>query len=244
MLEGFLLKIRRGETPLYRSLRTVAQRVRDARVPLPNFALPVFGAAFNLYWMTFNAFQWLVSVLLREPMFRGRCASFGRHVLVTRLPFIIGHTKIHVGDHVNFFGKTNIFSGRTFDNPTLIIGDRVDIGHDVSFTVNLEIVLEEGVNVASGVRFLDSDAHPRDTAQRISKDIAPPESEIKPVRIGKYAWIGQNAFIMKGVTVGEGAIIGVSSVVVTDVPPYSVAMGNPARVVVKGLSVPPGPGRS
>ncbi|MBV9631624.1 MAG: acyltransferase, partial [Xanthobacteraceae bacterium] len=151
----------------------------------------------------------------------------------------IGHTKIHVGNHVNFFGQVDIFSGRTFDAPTLIIKDRVDIGHNVSFTVNQEIVLEEGVNVASGVRFLDSDAHPRDAAQRVSKDIAPPTSEIKPVRVGKYAWIGQNAFIMKGVTVGEGAIIGVNSVVVTDVPPYTVAMGNPARVVVKGLAPAP-----
>jgi acetyltransferase-like isoleucine patch superfamily enzyme len=40
---------------------------------------------------------------------------------------------------------------------------------------------------------------------------------------------------MKGVTVGEGAIIGASSVVVTDIPPYSIAMGNPARVVMKNI---------
>lgn len=41
---------------------------------------------------------------------------------------------------------------------------------------------------------------------------------------------------MKGVTVGEGAIIGVNSVVVNDIPSYSVAMGNPARVVVKNIN--------
>jgi acetyltransferase-like isoleucine patch superfamily enzyme len=41
---------------------------------------------------------------------------------------------------------------------------------------------------------------------------------------------------MKGVTVGEGAIIGVNSVVVNDIPPYCVAMGNPARVVVKNIN--------
>jgi acetyltransferase-like isoleucine patch superfamily enzyme len=40
---------------------------------------------------------------------------------------------------------------------------------------------------------------------------------------------------MKGVTVGEGAIVGVNSVVVNDIPPYCVAMGNPARVVVKNI---------
>jgi acetyltransferase-like isoleucine patch superfamily enzyme len=100
--------------------------------------------------------------------------------------------------------------------------------------VNKEILIEDDVNVASGVRFMDSDAHPRDTMQRIA-DLPPAPEEIKPVRICRYAWIGQNSFILKGVTVGEGAIIGVNSVVVTDIPPYSVAMGNPARVVVKNI---------
>jgi acetyltransferase-like isoleucine patch superfamily enzyme len=71
-------------------------------------------------------------------------------------------------------------------------------------------------------------------------DLPPRPEEIKPIRICRYAWIGQNSFILKGVTVGEGAIIGVNSVVVTDIPPYSVAMGNPARVVVKNCAPPVG----
>ena len=41
------------------------------------------------------------------------------------------------------------------------------------------------------------------------------------------------SFIMKGVTIGEGAIVGSNSVVVNDVPPFSVVLGNPARVIVK-----------
>ena len=87
---------------------------------------------------------------------------------------------------------------------------------------------------------MDSDAHPRDTAERIA-DRPPHPDEIKPVRICRHAWIGQNSFILKGVTIGEGAIVGVNSVVVTDIPPYTVAMGNPARVVVKNLAKPADP---
>jgi len=120
-----------------------------------------------------------------------------------------------------------------FDEPRLIFKDRVDIGHDVMFVVNKEIVIEEDVNVASGVRFMDTDAHPRDVLERIA-DLPPRPEEIKPVRICRHAWIGQNSFILKGVTVGEGAVVGVGSVVLADVPPYAVVMGNPARVVVKG----------
>lgn len=53
----------------------------------------------------------------------------------------------------------------------------------------------------------------------------------RPVNIGDYAWIGMNCLILKGVTIGEGAIIGAGSVVTRDVPPFCLAAGSPARVV-------------
>jgi acetyltransferase-like isoleucine patch superfamily enzyme len=51
------------------------------------------------------------------------------------------------------------------------------------------------------------------------------------VRVEDDCWIGEKASIMRGVTVGRGSVIGASAVVPRDVPPYSVAAGNPARVV-------------
>jgi acetyltransferase-like isoleucine patch superfamily enzyme len=58
-------------------------------------------------------------------------------------------------------------------------------------------------------------------------------TQFKKVRIGRGAYIGVNAIILPGATVGEGCIIGAGSVVTKDVPPYSVAVGNPARVIRK-----------
>ena len=53
------------------------------------------------------------------------------------------------------------------------------------------------------------------------------------IYIGNDVWIGVDAIIMSGVTIGDGAVIGARAVVTGDVPPYSVAVGNPARVVKK-----------
>jgi acetyltransferase-like isoleucine patch superfamily enzyme len=52
-----------------------------------------------------------------------------------------------------------------------------------------------------------------------------------PVTICSYAWIGGNTTILPGITIGEGAVIGAGSVVTKDVPPYSVAVGNPAKII-------------
>ena len=49
--------------------------------------------------------------------------------------------------------------------------------------------------------------------------------------IGNDVWIGQNATILPGVHIGDGAIIGANSVVGSDIPPYSIAVGNPARII-------------
>jgi acetyltransferase-like isoleucine patch superfamily enzyme len=240
MLEKFILNVKRGDTPFYRSLRTIAKGLVASTLPLPRVLHPVLRLLFNLQGVIADFFRWGFTYFLRGPLFRGRCESVGKRFRLSRLPWVVGHAKIYIGDDVNFFGKVDVMSGRMLDEPRLVIGNRVDVGHNVVFLINREIVIEDDVNVASGVRFMDSDAHPRNAAERIA-DLPPKPDEIKPVRICKNAWIGQNAFILKGVTVGEGAVVGVNSVVVTDVPAYCVAMGNPARVVMKNLARPGDP---
>jgi acetyltransferase-like isoleucine patch superfamily enzyme len=171
-------------------------------------------------------------VFVYEPLFRGRCSAAGKRLRIHRMPFVVGPTAIHIGDDVKFYGKVDIASGYVCENPKLVIHDRVTLGHNTLFVVNKLVELEDDVNVGGGARFMDTDAHPRELTARIA-DLPPGEDEVKPVRICRGAWIGQNACILKGVTIGEGAIVSINSVVVADVPPHTVVMGNPARVVVK-----------
>lgn len=54
--------------------------------------------------------------------------------------------------------------------------------------------------------------------------------------VGNDVWIGQNVTVMPGVHIGDGAIIGANSVVAKDIPPYTVAAGNPAEIIKKRFS--------
>lgn len=58
----------------------------------------------------------------------------------------------------------------------------------------------------------------------------------KPIHVGRKVWIGANALVLPGVTIGEGSVIGGGSVVTKDVPPNTVVAGNPARVIREGLN--------
>lgn len=52
-----------------------------------------------------------------------------------------------------------------------------------------------------------------------------------PIVIGDHVWIGMNVIVLKGVTIGEGAVVAAGSVVTKDVPPYSLVAGVPANVI-------------
>jgi len=55
--------------------------------------------------------------------------------------------------------------------------------------------------------------------------------EVKPVKVGNKSWLGLNVIILKGVEIGEGAVVGAGSVVVKNVPAWTIVAGNPASVI-------------
>lgn len=116
-----------------------------------------------------------------------------------------------------------------------------------TFISRSAIEIGNNVTIAWGGIFYDHDSHSLDYLKR-RKDIDDELNDIrngrnfiankdwsdvnsKPIKICDDAWIGMNVIILKGVTVGEGAIVGAGSVVTKDVPAWTVVAGNPARVV-------------
>lgn len=121
---------------------------------------------------------------------------------------------------------------------SISIGDGVYIGDDCIISSECRVEIGNLTMISHGVHIFDSIGHPIDPLLRerdwriILGDIQEPRPEVakSPVLIGQRVWIGFNSVIMRGVTIGDGAIVGAGSVVVDDVPPNTIVVGNPAQI--------------
>jgi acetyltransferase-like isoleucine patch superfamily enzyme len=112
-------------------------------------------------------------------------------------------------------------------NSKIIIGNNVGISGSTIAASKL-IKIGDNVLIGSGCLIMDNDAHNVDPKLRHEKLL---EDGFKPVIIENNVFIGARSIILKGVTIGEGSVIGSASVVVKDIPPYVIAAGNPAKVI-------------
>ena len=111
-------------------------------------------------------------------------------------------------------------------------GSLVQIANDVgvsgcSILAEQKVVIGSRVLIGTGALISDTDAHPLHPEDRL-RDVPAANA---PVEIADDVFIGARAIILKGVHIGEGAVIGAGAVVTSDVPPFMIAAGNPARVV-------------
>jgi len=229
-VDGILLRVRRAETPGFKAAKDVVRWLLTFSLPVPRAFKPVGRLAYHASFVVPMLWRRLKSLLWFHPLFVSRCEVVGRQLELEALPNVKGHTLIYIGNNVRFSGALAIHSARFCDHPTLRIGDRSFLGHNVTITCNREVTIEEDVLIAGDCKIADYDGHAANMHRRV-RDLPPSMDEIRSVRICRGAWIGLGSIIMKGVTIGEGAIIGAHSVVTHDVPDYAVAAGSPARVV-------------
>ena len=143
-----------------------------------------------------------------------------------------------------------IYVKPTIKNPNIIVGDFTYIAdsefeshvtHHYDF-IGDKLISGKFCQIAAGVEFVMNGANHQMNAVSTFPfytlegwDMKPPAASDMPFKgvtvIENDVWIGQNATILPGVHIGDGAIIGANSVVASDVEPYSIVVGNPVKLI-------------
>ena len=126
----------------------------------------------------------------------------------------------------NFLMTAGPFYIKCTDKAEITIGDNCFFNHNCSLTAAENIVIGNQCMFANNFVVVDHDHDRKDG--KILKELVS-----APVKIGNNVWCGANVTVLKGVTIGDGAVIAAGSVVNRDVAAYSVVAGVPARKISK-----------
>jgi len=112
-------------------------------------------------------------------------------------------------------------------DPVIEIGDRTVVGKGSGIVGHREIVIGDDVWTGHHVYVTDANHGYEDVTLPIGAQFAEP----RPVRVGSGSWLGHATVVLPGSTIGRHVVVGAGSVVAGDLPDFSVAVGNPARVI-------------
>ncbi|MCL3779150.1 acyltransferase [Prolixibacteraceae bacterium JC049] len=128
--------------------------------------------------------------------------------------------------HINMHSPIKLLADRK--GAEIVIGDNTRI-HGSCIHAYKKIQIGRNCLIAANCQIIDGSGHDLsfdDVDNRINTI-----GEAKEITIGDSVWVGANSIILPGVNIGEGSVIAAGSVVIKDVPPFSVAGGNPAQLI-------------
>ncbi|MFF2091719.1 acyltransferase [Paenibacillus sp. NPDC058174] len=160
---------------------------------------------FSTYSYLFNLFYLLMEVLppvIRSVVFKIAFRKYGKNNNIDYKTYFRYPSKISIGNGVWINRGSQLFASYFIKDAEIILGNNVALGPNVII-----------FSASHDYNYLNLP----DTAGSIV--------------IGDNVWIGGNSIILPGVVIGEGCVIGAGSVVTKSIAPYSIAVGNPARVI-------------
>ncbi|MDD9155117.1 acyltransferase [Aliivibrio sp. S4TY2] len=220
--------LKNGESPLATTLFHIAKAIRHFELPTPQILNKLF---YGLHKTIITQWQAFTHLVFYVPAFKGRLNSYGKRTLLYGgLPFFSGPLTMSIGNDCRISGQTT-FSGRTNSaNPTLTVGNNVDICWQTTIAVGNKVVIGDNVRIAGQGFLCGYPGHPIDPIER-ARGKADLDSQVGDIILEKDVWLGSRVSIIGNVTVGEGTIVASGSVVTKSLPPFVLAGGNPAKVI-------------
>ena len=144
----------------------------------------------------------------------------GRHALFRgRSPAITNRGHLTLGDHLDLAGPVRL---TVQPGASLTIGRGGFINGGTAIAAARSVRIGDDCLLGEGVSILDTDFHPVHADTPVA---------VAPVVIGRNVWLANHVTVLRGVTIGDHAVVGAGAVVTHDLPARAIAAGNPARVV-------------
>ncbi len=164
--------------------------------------------------------------LMRARWYLRGATSVGKRIRVYGHPAIENYGRLIIGDRVQLVSTIATLE-IVAAGGTLEIGANSYINYGCSISASQLVCIGPRANIGTYVILMDNDFHRLDPARRLER----PESA--PIILEENVWLGARVIVLRGVTIGKGSVVGAGSVVTHDIPPNSLAVGMPARVIRK-----------
>jgi len=161
-----------------------------------------------------------------QTLFKVKCKHIGKGTIIYHPLEIDAPGAISIGDNVMIESFAWLMGNQT-KGESLTIKNGTRIGHFSHIVAMDSVTLEENVLIADRVFISDCTHGYEDVETPVIQQCI---SSLGKITIGEGSWIGENVCV-SGANIGKHCIIGANAVVVKDIPDYSVAVGNPARVI-------------
>ena len=194
--------------------------------------------AIDTPWKALNEFMRFLGYPYIRALFAWNRIPWGNSWKLYGVPIIQKHrgSTIHFGSNLSL--RSRVRSNPLGANHPVILctwqaGAILEVGDNFGMTGGSLVAAERitiGTNVIIGANctVIDTDFHPLDPGMRQE---TPQAAQTAPISIGNDVFIGMNCIILKGVNIGQGAVVGAGSVVRGDIPERVIVAGNPAVVV-------------
>lgn len=215
-------------------LRRAAKRMLHLAIRPAGPSRALYAAVFDAHRVGRELSDWFWRACVATPVFLSKCDEHGEGISVDRVPYMPVPCRLEVGSGTRFSGLVSIMASSKAD-PVLRIGKGVFVAHGVSFNVAQRIEIGDYSAIGSGTAIFDTEGHDHDNAESIRNrpiwEIPVGPDGVAPVIIEDNVQIGRNCMILKGVRIGARSVVGACSVVRHSIPPDSIFIGNPGRVV-------------